>query len=228
MTRPQYSSRNIVLVGVYWYPGTEGKPGIVQDIQPQWARLRGRAPTEFLAKWTTLTFIREPGQPFVVAINIRNGDSSVVALPAESERIVTASPACQPVELWSCRNGGLLTAFPTVCDGASWGQHPQWGPPDPVKICQASESLPIPVYVWSKGDIGTSPNFCNYVSGDSSLTLALRVADSTCARPEVSKELSFCVNGGAMGTCGNFCKCLTSIKGDWSSLGTQSFHVCTE
>jgi hypothetical protein len=135
-----------------------------------------------------------------------------------------ALPCKEAAQLWSCHNGGLLTTSWTACDDAStWGP---WGPPDPIKICKGSGSLARTFYVCSKGGIGTSPHFCEYVGGESSsITLELRVVDSTCARPQVFFR---CDNGGAMGTSGNFCyypKGSLGSNKDWGPITTIA--LCT-
>jgi len=146
-------------------------------------------------------------------------------IPKPSPTLSTASVPCQEsVNLYYCENGGLLTATGTACDDdASWGH---WGQPHPIKICKASGSLAMTFYLCSKGGIGTSQNFCNYIHGSISSTLPLRVADSTCARPQT---FFACVNGGATGTSGNFCYYPIGVdRQNWSELGTKPISLCTQ
>jgi hypothetical protein len=125
-------------------------------------------------------------------------------VPTDSDFIIVnridSPPSCDDfATLWSCQNGGLLSTSGTTCDDASWGA---WGPPSPIKVCKGTASLATTFYFCSKGGIGTSPNFCEYVGGHATSTLALRTVDNTCARPQTFFS---CVNGGAVGTSGNFC-----------------------
>jgi hypothetical protein len=144
-------------------------------------------------------------------------DFPKIPKPSPALSTTSALPCEDSVNLSFCENGGLLTASGTACDDdASWGH---WGQPHPIKICEASGSLAMTFYLCSKGGIGTSPNFCNYIHGSISSTLPLRGADSTCAQPQV---FFACVNGGAMGTSGNFC-----YYKNWGELGTMPIRLCT-
>jgi hypothetical protein len=144
-------------------------------------------------------------------------------IPKASPPLSDAStvPCEVSATLWACKDGGLLTAFGTACDDpSSWGN---WKGPDtdhPINVCQASESGPlaVPFYLCSKGGIGSSPNFCDIYIHGSSWAFSLRAADSTCAHPQT---FITCVNGGAMGTSGNFC----GYK-KWSELGTNAISLC--
>jgi hypothetical protein len=103
---------------------------------------------------------------FQVALNTQEGTAQLI-FPAKQEvPPVSERPCGGSVPLWRCDNGGLLSTFKTVCTDTAWGQHGSWGPPTQINFCKAGGfSARRTFYVCSKGGIGTSPHFCDYVGG---------------------------------------------------------------
>ncbi len=96
ITRPRFQSDRDIFVDVFWTPGAGLEAGNLENVKVIGGRLVGKAPRRFLAKWTTLQFIRDSARVgFAASINIKRGDAGIIAFPAARRMMFTSSLACR-------------------------------------------------------------------------------------------------------------------------------------